>query len=98
MLLSFLKIAGHSMEPHIKNGSVVIISFFSYLFKDPKIGDIVAFRKDLSAGSQEKNIYVKRIRKIKGHNYFVSGDNKADSIGIGWVRKRDIVGKMVYKI
>ena len=45
------------MEPKIKNGELVLVSNIFYLFKKPKIGDIVAFK-------EKDKIFIKRITKI----------------------------------
>lgn len=79
------------MEPLIKNNSVLVISFFPYLFREPKTGDIIAFKKN-------KMTFIKRIEKINGQNYFVSGDNKTDSLEIGWIQKEHILGKLIHTI
>lgn len=99
LLLAHFIIQGHSMEPNILQGQTVLASSIPYLFLKPKIGDIVAFKK-------EKKVLIKRIAKINpstssGEKYFVKGDNKKDSLDskeIGWVLKKEIVGKVILKI
>ena len=93
-LLAKFKIIGHSMEPQIKNGKSVLVSGISYWFKKPKIGDIVAVRK-------EEKVFVKRITKIKEKEYFLEGDNKQDSLDsreFGYILRRNIIGKVIYKL
>jgi signal peptidase I len=95
LLLSKFKIIGHSMEPLIKNGDLVLVSGISYLFRNPQKGDMVAFK------NKERKILIKRIHSIKNANYFVLGDNKNDSLdsrSYGWVLRKDILGKVIYKI
>lgn len=75
------------MEPTIKNGSEVLVSGIPSLFSEPKIGDIVAFKK-------ENKVLIKRITKIKNDKYFLSGDNEKDSINT-WVGKEDLIGKVI---
>lgn len=94
-LLARFKILGHSMEPHIKNGEKVLVSVLPYLFKTPRINDIVAFR------DKNNKILVKRIVKVNGVRYFVQGDNKHDSLDsrqFGYIDKNMIVGKLIYKL
>lgn len=94
LLFSLFKIQGHSMEPTIKNGQTVLASSLPYLFSKPRIGDIVAFVK-------EEKMFIKRIVKIDREKYFVKGDNEKDSLDsrrLGWIERREIVGKVVYKI
>lgn len=93
MLLSKVKVVGHSMEPSIIDGQTVLVSSFPYLFSKPKISDIVVLKK-------EKYI-IKRITKIRENKIFVVGDNKKDSTDsrkFGWVDKNKILGKVILKI
>jgi signal peptidase I len=88
------KISGHSMEPFLKNGDTVLVSDFLYLFINPKINDIVAFK--------EKNgkVLIKRIKKVKNGKFFLSGDNKNDSFDskdFGFISNKQIIGKLIYK-
>jgi len=96
MLLSYFVIVGHSMEPSFKNGSFALVSSIPYLFIKPKVGDIIAFKK-------EDKIFIKRIAKINppaggGKKYFVKGDNNKDSLETGWINKKEILGKVIAKI
>jgi nickel-type superoxide dismutase maturation protease len=87
------KVVGHSMEPVIKNGGTVLVSNLFYWFKKPSIGDIVAFR-------DTGKILIKRIKRIQGSKYFLTGDNQKDSIDsrqFGLISKREIIGKVFYK-
>ena len=81
------------MEPEFQDDDTVLVNRLSYFFKKPKIGDVVVLKK-------EKYI-IKRIKKVKDDKVFVEGDNKKESIdsrGFGWVDRKRIVGKVVYKI
>lgn len=92
ILLSRFKVSGHSMEPAISAGITLLVSSISYIFKEPKIGDIVVF-------SVAGKTFVKRIKKKEGQRYFLSGDNTNDSLDsrkLGWVRREDIQGKVVW--
>lgn len=91
MLLARFIIVGHSMEPTFKNGSFVLVSSIPYLFVKPKIGDTIALKN-------EDKIFVKRVTKVNGEKYFVKGDNNKDSLEIGWINKKEIVGKVIAKI
>jgi len=91
MLLARFKVSGHSMEPQIKNGEEVLVTGIIYLFKKPKINDIVAFKKD-------KKVLIKRIIGIDDDKYFVAGDNKNDSLDsktFGLISKRQMLGKVI---
>lgn len=94
-LLVRFKVIGHSMEPTIKNGEIVLVSNIPYLFKGPRINDIVAFKDNRG------KILVKRITEIEKKGYFLSGDNKNDSLDsrkFGHVIKNQIIGKMIHKL
>lgn len=90
MLLKILQVKGHSMQPTILNTRKVIV--IPYFFTKPKKNDIVAFRF-------KKEIFIKRIREIKGNKYFLEGDNKKDSLDskkIGLIEKKEIIGKVIW--
>ncbi len=90
MLFSLLKISGHSMEPTILNGQSVLASSLPFLFGSPKEGDIIVFKR-------EQKIIVKRIREVKNDKILVAGDNEKDSKDFGWIKKSDIMGKVIFK-
>lgn len=92
--LKFFKVIGHSMEPKIEHGDIVLASNIFYLFKKPRINDIVSFRK-------KDKILLKRITRIDEGKYFLEGDNKNDSLDsrkFGHISKEQILGKVVIKI
>jgi len=96
LLLSRFTISGHSMEPSIKNGQTVLVSLIPYLFSKPKINNIVALGERKSG-----KVFIKRIVKVDREKYFVSGDNKKDSVDskdFGWILKKNIVGKVIYRV
>lgn len=89
MILGKFRISGHSMSPKIPEGKEVLVSSLPYLLFEPKAGDIVAFW-------HFDKVLVKRIRKIQKGNFLLEGDNVSDSLGIGWKKKKDIIGKVIY--
>lgn len=91
MLLQKFKILGHSMEPTFINGSEVLVSSISYFFSKPKQEDIVVFK-------YLNKILIKKIKKIKSNSYFLEGDNIKDSLNVGWILRKDIIGKVIYKL
>lgn len=94
LLLQKYKISGHSMEPILKNKDSILVSGLLYLFKKPKINDIVAF-------VYKDKVLVKRIVKITNEKYFLAGDNNKDSFDsreFGFVSKNQILGKIIYKL
>ncbi|MCL6096800.1 MAG: S26 family signal peptidase [Patescibacteria group bacterium] len=83
------------MEPFIKNNSIVLASGLSYLFKNPKVNDIVVFK------DKEGKILIKRITKNEKDRYFVQGDNKGDSLDsskFGDISKNQIIAKVICKL
>ena len=88
-LLKF-KVKEKSMIPFLKPGDEVI----AWRFSKSKIRDVAVFKKD-------KGFYIKRVSKIKDGKYFFLGDNEKESIDsrkFGWVFKKDIIGKAIYRI
>lgn len=82
------------MEPFLLNNHTVLASSIPFIFSKPKVGDVVLFK----IGDR---IYVKRVKDIKNQKLFLIGDNKEDSLDskkIGWIERKDIIGKIVYKI
>ena len=81
------------MAPKIKDQDSVLSSGVYYWFSSPKINDIVVV-------SFNKSILIKRITGIKNGKYFLSGDNKNDSLDsrkFGLVLRNQILGKVFYK-
>ncbi len=85
------------MYPTITEGSIVFISFIKYLYLCPKIGDIVVIKTD----KVDDIILIKRISNIKKNEYYVLGDNLNDSFDsrkFGYIKKHDILGKVLFVI
>src|SRR5690242_11881826 len=80
-------ISGHSMEPIFRAGSRVMVFQWAYLFSQPKVGDVIIFKK----GSE---YWIKRIVSVDA-SIRVAGDNKEDSLEAGRVYKKDIIGKVL---
>lgn len=98
MIFPILKfqVQENSMEPFISSGDIILVNRLSYLFKNPKIGDVVVIKKN-----NKKKYLIKRIQKVRKKTYFVVGDNKNQSIdsrNFGWITKEDIIGKMIFKL
>lgn len=94
MILSRFKISGHSMSPKFSEDDSVLVSSIPFIFGKPKKGDVVIFEK-------YHRLYIKRIKKIDNEKYFLVGDNKKDSQDsrrFGYVMRKQIKGKVIFKI
>ena len=92
--ISKYKIFGHSMYPTFCEGDIVLINKLSFVFQKPRLKDIVAVKDP-----RDGKILIKRIARIQDNQYFVEGDNKlhsTDSREFGMLKKRDIVGKVIF--
>lgn len=79
------------MLPTLKPGQDVLVLCW---FVKPKAGDIVA----LKVKGKEM---IKRIQMSSDSGIFVIGDNKkesTDSRKFGWIKKKEIIGKVVFVI
>jgi len=94
MFLSRITVVGHSMEPTILENQKVLATSVPYFFIEPKVGDIVVCKANNS-----KKLYIKRIKKMQGRNFFVEGDNKKDSFDsrkFGSIKRKEILGKVIW--
>ncbi len=91
--LKRFKIIDRSMEPALLEGDYVIVNRLAYLFREPKIGEIIVFKHPT-----KRQFLVKRIvNKLKNGLYIVTGDNtekSLDSRSFGPIRSNSIVGKV----
>lgn len=91
MLLSLLKVHGHSMEPGVKEGQFVLATSLRLMINRLKAGDIAVFEKD-------GKLIIKRIVKFDQDLVLFSGDNSSDSRDFGWIKKSEIKGKVILKL
>lgn len=85
------KVYEESMLPLYKPGDLVLVNKFSYLFRNPRVGDVIVFKNN-------SNLLIKEIVKVRGQIYFVIGKNTIKSIDshmFGWIPKTVIVGKVI---
>ena len=81
------------MLPNYKDREKVIVNRWGYIFQKPKINDVIIIYK--------KKTMIKRIKEVKNNRFFVVGDNlsqSTDSRDFGLVEKKDILGKVVFKL
>ena len=79
------------MQPKFDDNDFVLASAIPFLIKEPRIGDIIFFRK-------EGKFILKRITEIKDGKYKVTGDNKNDSQDFGNISRPEIIGKIIHKL
>lgn len=82
------------MMPFLRERDEVLT--LSYLFLNPKVGDVIVFRLMVPPF-----IFCKRIVKIINGKIWVEGDNRKKSIdsrNFGYVEKKNIIGKMLFKL
>lgn len=82
------------MSPTLNNDDLILVSYVPFLFKKPKINDIVAVNVD-------DKILIKRVKVVKKNKYLVEGDNKFDSFDsrrFGQISAKNILGKVIYKL
>lgn len=84
------------MEPSLKDGSIFLVNNWAFLFRAPKIGEVVTFFNPNKTGER----LCKRITAFyPGENaYELCGDNQFDSLdsrSFGRVKKEAILGKVL---
>lgn len=94
MMLPFtrFKVADSSMEPTFKEGDLLLVNRLAYLFRGPRIGDVVVLK-------DHEMFLLKRVAAANGEKVYVVGDNAAqsrDSRDFGWVKKENIIGKVLH--
>ncbi len=81
------------MQPMFNDGEKVWSYSWAFLFNSPKKNDVVVFTHN--------NIFLmKRVNNISKDKYFLSGDNKTDSMdssSFGPIDKNKILGKVIKK-
>lgn len=91
-MFKIFKVSGESMLPVLKSGQYILAESASYLFFEPKIGDVAVVQ------SADGRKIIKRVTaKIEG-NYFLTGDNyenSYDSRNFGLVNKELILAKVL---
>jgi signal peptidase I len=100
----FIIAQGHSMEPAIQNGAVLIVSRLRYGFRlpwqqnyllrwaRPKTGEVVVFYTPTG------ELAVKRCSSASGDSFYAEGDNglaSYDSRAYGPVPADNIIGKVL---
>jgi len=86
--LNRCKVVGHSMEPSFKGGDTLWLNRWSYLFSSPKLNDVVVIK-------HENVLFLKRVRRLQGNSYLLTGDNPFDSYNFQFIKRGQILGKVI---
>lgn len=79
------------MEPLYKEGEVVWVFNWAYLFSNPKVDDVVVFQ-------MESKYLVKRVAQVSKKRINVVGDNEKDSLDsrkFGFINQAQIIGRVL---
>jgi len=74
------------MEPSYNPGDHVL----TFNWYEPRKNDVIIFRTG-------DKYYLKRVDRVSEGLFYVSGDNKRKTTGIGPVKRAQIVGKIILK-
>jgi nickel-type superoxide dismutase maturation protease len=95
-MIQILKVTGESLSPFFLEGDFVVVSKIPFVLRKIKAGDIVVFRHP---------VYGTMIKKVEhitpdGEEILVLGTQpeSIDSRQFGPVRRRQLVGKVVWHI
>lgn len=95
-MFKLLKVSGSSLLPKYRDGDFVLVSKIPYLFAPIKPGEVVAFRHTTYG------TLIKQVQSVKpgGDEIHVVGtqEHSVDSRHFGAVRKRDLLGKVIWHI
>jgi signal peptidase I len=108
-LLTLFRVDGHSMDPTLHPGQVLLVSLQSYSFTTPQKGDIIIIAYE---GNRTVR-FVKRVAGVPGDTvmvnfepitlkadeYYILGDNaphSTDSRTFGPIRSEQIIGKALF--
>jgi len=91
-MINRFKVEDFSMEPDFMPGDHIIV--ISYIFRKPKLDDIIVFKHP-----KKEKYLLKRIDKIENQEYIVKGNDvhSEDSRKFGPISKDLIVGKVWIK-
>jgi nickel-type superoxide dismutase maturation protease len=95
-VIQILKVTGESLSPLFQEGDYVLIGKIPLFLRSLKSGDIIVFRHP------HYDILIKRIESISPDTdeIYVLGahPDSADSRRFGPIRRKDIVGKVLWHI
>lgn len=89
----FFRVSERSMEPELKEGDYILV--------DRRRRNLVPGDKAVFMHPQKGIYMVKRIKEANNEGYFVVGTNKIhsqDSRQYGYIDRKAIVGKVIWKV
>lgn len=94
-MFRLLKVTGDSLAPEYREGDFVLVSKIPFYLVPPSPGDVIAFRQP------GYGLLIKRIQNISpdgGFNVIGNHPESIDSRVFGTVRRKDILGKVIWHI
>ncbi len=94
-MLRLLKVMGESLAPEYSHGDFVLVSKIPFLLVPPSPGDVIAFHQP------GYGLLIKRVQGLAGEdsvNVAGSHPESVDSRVFGPVRRKDILGKVIWHI
>jgi len=94
-MLRFFRVRGNSLAPEFSQGDFVLVSKIPFWLTPPTPGDVIAFRQP------GYGLMIKRIQNLipeAGVNVIGDHPESVDSRVFGPVRRKDILGKVVWHI
>ncbi len=94
-MLRFFKVRGNSLAPEYSQGDFVLVSKIPFWLTPPTPGDVIAIRQP------GYGLMIKRIQNLSpegGVNVIGDHLESIDSRVFGPVRRKDILGKVVWHI
>lgn len=82
------------MLPTLRSADIILASSLPYLFRKPRINDII-----ITKDPRDNRSIIKRIVRIENSHYFLQGDNEkesTDSRQFGMIERKNITGKVIY--
>ena len=94
MILRFIKITGHSLEPTYREGDYVLIGAVPFPAGSIFPGDVVVFRH------AALGLLIKRVEQVLGDAVLVLGTHpdSVDSRSFGPIPLSDVLGKVIWHI
>lgn len=70
--MGIMKMEGTSMEPSIRDGSIIFVNKIAYFYQEPEAGDVVTFHCDVYSEDGEGSTLVRRIAASEGDRVRIS--------------------------